>query len=297
MYLTKRLDFLKSTQNADGGWGYFPGKSSWLEPTAYAMLALHGDVKAAGALEKGWALVRSWQLPDGAWRPSGAVWQPHWSGALVITISTVRGARGGWIERGIDSLLKTEGAEGGMFRQAVRRWFPAMSPIDPSLLGWPWRPGNTSWIEPTAHTLVALKRVAREAGSPTLWRRIREGERMILDRRCHDGGWNFGSPSVYGVDLPSYEESTGLALLGLQGLAKPVVAEPLANAARLWRETRSAVAKAWLEISLRNYGWTLPEKEGSAASGKVSNDTMVVALEALACAEGNHRFLGPGAKA
>ena len=42
LYLQSRLDFLRNTQNPDGGWGYFPGKHSWLEPTTYATLALHG---------------------------------------------------------------------------------------------------------------------------------------------------------------------------------------------------------------------------------------------------------------
>ena len=64
-----RLDFLKVCQNRDGGWGYFPGKQSWLEPTVYACLALHGDA----VTDRAWSLIRSWQLPSGAFRPSAAV--------------------------------------------------------------------------------------------------------------------------------------------------------------------------------------------------------------------------------
>ena len=297
VYLSKRLDFLKAAQNADGGWGYFPAKSSWLEPTAYAMLALHGDQSARGALERAWALVRGWQLPDGAWRPAGEVWEAHWSGALVITVASVRGARGRWLDLGLDWLLKSTGAEGGWFRRAVRFCFPRTSPIDLGLLGWPWRPGSSSWIEPTAHALVALKRMAPYAGSSLLNSRIREGERMILDRRCRDGGWNYGSPSVYGNDLPSYDESTGLALLGLQGLPKATLAEPLEKAATRWRETRSTLAKAWLGISLRNHGLRLPEGGEAAARETVPQDTMLAALETLATTEGNHRLLGPETKA
>ena len=37
-----QLDFLRSSQNSDGGWGFFPGKQSWLEPTAYALIGLAG---------------------------------------------------------------------------------------------------------------------------------------------------------------------------------------------------------------------------------------------------------------
>ena len=119
VYLSKRLDFLKAAQNADGGWGYFPARSSWLEPTAYAMLALHGDQSASAALERAWALVRGWQLPDGAWRPAGEVWEAHWSGALVITVASVRGARGHWLDQGLDWLLKTTGEHREGFRDHV----------------------------------------------------------------------------------------------------------------------------------------------------------------------------------
>ena len=49
VYLQSRLEFLRKTQNTDGGWGYFPGKQSWLEPTAYAMLALQDTPKANAA--------------------------------------------------------------------------------------------------------------------------------------------------------------------------------------------------------------------------------------------------------
>ena len=59
VYLRTRREFLLQNQNRDGGWGYFPGKQSWLEPTAYAALVLHGDPAAAKAT----ALVLGWQNP------------------------------------------------------------------------------------------------------------------------------------------------------------------------------------------------------------------------------------------
>ena len=45
-YLQARLETLRRSQNPDGGWGYFARKASWLEPTAYAALALHGEPAA-----------------------------------------------------------------------------------------------------------------------------------------------------------------------------------------------------------------------------------------------------------
>ena len=45
-YLRPRLEVLRNNQNPDGGWAYFPGKRSWLEPTAYALLALHQEAES-----------------------------------------------------------------------------------------------------------------------------------------------------------------------------------------------------------------------------------------------------------
>src|SRR5579862_4502833 len=54
-YLGSRLDTLRRTQNPDGGWGYFPGKQSWLEPTVYAAFALAGEPGA----DRAWTLLKS----------------------------------------------------------------------------------------------------------------------------------------------------------------------------------------------------------------------------------------------
>src|SRR5262249_7832684 len=81
-----RLAALRSTQNPDGGWGYFRGKQSWLEPTAYAALALHGEPAA----DRAWALLKSWQTKDGGWRPSADVQITHWDTALCVTLAAAR---------------------------------------------------------------------------------------------------------------------------------------------------------------------------------------------------------------
>ena len=105
MYLRSRLDFLLDAQNSDGGWGYFPGKRSWLEPTVYAMLALDGDGQAQGALQRAWKAVRSWQLPEGAWRGGPQVQEPHWTTALAVTLHVARGQFDQPFRAGVDWLL------------------------------------------------------------------------------------------------------------------------------------------------------------------------------------------------
>ena len=56
-FLDARLQMLRRVQNPDGGWGYFPGKQSWLEPTVWAALALHGDPAA----DRAWTMLETWQ--------------------------------------------------------------------------------------------------------------------------------------------------------------------------------------------------------------------------------------------
>src|ERR1700730_7033890 len=94
--LSSRLDFLRSSQNPDGGWGYFPGKQSWLEPTVYAALSLHGESES----DQAWALLASWQQSDGSWTPSKNVQVENWGTALCVTLAAVRGDSGERFHRG-----------------------------------------------------------------------------------------------------------------------------------------------------------------------------------------------------
>ena len=124
-----------------------------------------------------------------------------------------------------------------------------------------------------------------------LTQRVVLGEGMILLRRCKDGGWNYGSKAALGIDLPSYPETTALALLGLQGSRGAELRDALDQAKNLWDKTTSPLAKAWLAISLRNYGMRLsaPEETGSP------RDIAVAALECLAHPNGNYQLLRPAA--
>jgi hypothetical protein len=151
--------------------------------------------------------------------------------------------------------------------------------LDPSFKAWPWLPGCSSWIEPTAHALVALKKVSKALPEARVEDRIRMGEKMILERRCSDGGWNYGNRKVLGTDLPSYPETTALALLGLSGNRALDLSAPLSLAQRQWRETHSPLAQAWLAISLRSHGLPMPAPIDRRSS---SNDTMIDALNVIA---------------
>lgn len=294
LYLQSRLEFLRATQNPDGGWGYFPGKRSWLEPTAYAMLALEGTAASETPLARAWQLARSWQLADGSVRPNGDIPDGTWVTALLVTLACGRGVQDSNVARSIQWLLGVVGAEHNLAMRAFSSLHLLQTRLDVSHEGWPWRSGNASWIEPTALTLVALKKAAAHYPSPELDRRVKEGEALVLSRRCSDGGWNSGNPNVYNYDLPSYPESTGLALLGLQGRSGPELSRPLQVARQFRAETKSSLAKAWLAIALRCHG---ENPDAPPEQAWASTDILLAALEALAHPDGNHRLLATGARA
>ncbi|MFN0103411.1 MAG: prenyltransferase/squalene oxidase repeat-containing protein [Bryobacteraceae bacterium] len=289
-YRTERVEALVASQNTDGGWGYFAGKRSWLEPTVYGLLALHDQMEQPH-WRRGWELVRSWQLPDGSWRPNEQVVESHWSTALAVTLHCARQAFDDKFHRGVDWLLDQRGEESTNLSRFLGLFVANNIGHDRKFSGWPWLPGTTSWIEPTSHALVALKRAAPRITGGNLRRRVTLAEGMILRRRCADGGWNYGSRAALGVDLPSYPETTALALLGLQSCGEADLSHDLVRARELWRECKSPLGRAWLAISLRNFGVDLPEDDRQLSK----NDTLATALEALSAPSGGHAFLRPEA--
>jgi hypothetical protein len=194
----------------------------------------------------------------------------------------------------VDWLLRVVGQEHnwGLRVGSFLHLIPAR--LDVSHEGWPWREGNATWIEPTAHTLVALKKVPGQYRPGEVDRRVRDGEDLVLSRRCTDGGWNYGTPNMLYVDLPSFPETTALGLLGLQGRSEHEFAGALDFAERFRAETKSSLGKAWLQIALRCHGRTV---ETPAESAVASRDVMLAALEALGHPEGNYKLFCAGGRA
>jgi hypothetical protein len=274
--LKVRLDVLKGAQNPDGGWGYFPGKRSWLEPTVYAAMALAGDAAA----DRAWALLRGWQGSNGSWRPAGDVAVENFGTALCVTLALSQGRWDGAIEKGVNWLLGTEGAESNWRNRLSAKAGFIESERNLTFKGWPWNPGTSSWVEPTAQSLIALKKAAAR-GRKDAMERIWLGEAQLFDVKCRDGGWNYGSREALKIDLPSYPETTGVALVGLQGHRG--LEASLDYAAREVVRTQSPLGRAWLTIALRLDGASVPAQ----APVELPRDLQILALEALAAPEGN----------
>ncbi len=293
-YLGSRLDTLRRAQNPDGGWGYFTGKQSWLEPTVYAALALAGE----SAADRAWTLLKGWQGKDGSWRPSIDVAVENFGTSLCVSLAIARGetdpAADQAVDRGVEWLLGSAGAESIWVNRLVARAGLIEADRNVNLKGWPWKPGTSSWVEPTAHALVALKKYAAQDAAAKihapanihakdLLDRVRLGQAQLMDVRCRDFGWNYGSREALKVDLPSYPDTTGIALVGLQG--RSGLDSALDYAAYEVGKTVSPLGRAWLTIALRLHGRTVPETPSKL---QPPPDLQILALEAIAAPDGNY---------
>ncbi len=147
------------------------------------------------------------------------------------------------------------------------------------LKGWPWRPGNNSWVEPTAHALVALRSIEGMVEAGALQFRREQGVELLRDRRCADLGWNYGNKRVLEEVLPSYPETTGIALVGLAAAGR-AADEELQAAARVFASAKGAYARAWLSLGLRLHG--LPAPYEADVQVHPSGNVALTALEVLA---------------
>ena len=193
------IESILAGRNPDGGWPYYAGKTSRLEPTAWALLALRAVGKDI-SLE-----------PLQTWPRRGAWFLDRSGDAVNIGINAL-----GAIVLGA---LVPEAPAGRALAAALVEARGMKLPQSPnfvqdnSLQGWPWTDGTFSWVEPTALAVIALK---RHRGLPGADARIGEGERLLLDRACQVGGWNYGNANALGRQLEPHIPPTALALMALR---------------------------------------------------------------------------------
>jgi hypothetical protein len=230
---------LGASRNPDGGWPYYAGKTSRLEPTAWALLALNaaGERVSLDPFAK-WPRRDGWFLD----RASDEV-NVGFNGLAGLTLGCLS-APASMTRPLVDALVASKGRtyqQVGTFRQ------------NNSLQGWSWVANTFSWIEPTAWAMLCLKRAAvkHEAGVKA---RLEEAERIFEDRVCKGGGWNFGNSNVLGQDLPPYVPTTALSLLALGDRREaPYVTASVDYLARNRLTERSAMALGLTAIALGVY--------------------------------------------
>ena len=225
---------LESARNDDGGFGPRPGLPSEPEPTALATLALDDD--------GGRAWLASHQRADGSLAlvigdrvnpPDESVNDSATSlAALALPAGAAR-------ETALDHIVA---------HQAVQ--LSSASPIIPmdiTLRGWSWTPFTFGWIEPTSRNLLALQ-ILR----PSATAEITDAVKLLADRACVGGGWNYGNREVYDTDLDPYAQTTAIGLIGLQGAGDPqVVADCYTVLRRLWPVETGGLSLALSLIAMR----------------------------------------------
>lgn len=225
---------LQSARNDDGGFGPRPGLPSEPEPTALATLALDDD--------GGRAWLASHQRADGSLAlvigdrvnpPDESVNDSATSlAALALPAGAAR-------EKALDHIVA---------HQAVQ--LSSASPIIPmdiTLRGWSWTPFTFGWIEPTSRNLLALQ-ILR----PSATAEITDAVKLLADRACVGGGWNYGNREVYDTDLDPYAQTTAIGLIGLQGAGDPqVVADGYTVLRRLWPVETGGLSLALSLIAMR----------------------------------------------
>lgn len=282
-----RLEFLRSHQNADGGWGYFPGQKSRVEPTCYALRAL-------GAKDPRWqagiTFLTACQDTTGGLAPGTDIPGATWITLLAFPLLKMAAVDPKHLEKAGEWITNVEGAEGTMLQRLLYSLGKAKVDQDPKLRGWPWRPNNNSWVEPTVHGLLALSWMPGIAIDIAIRHRRDMATKMLLDRRCTDGGWNYGNKRVLGETLPSYPETTGIALVGLSNSGLDL-ASGIEMAKKHLATTKGAYARAWLTLALNLHKQPTPYTTDYPA-GHPSRNISLAGLEVLA-ARGTKEYLLP----
>ncbi|MEO7271269.1 MAG: hypothetical protein ABI211_04615 [Vicinamibacterales bacterium] len=234
--LSPLRDGLRAGRNADGGWGYYAGKASRLEPTCWALLALP-DADPA--------VLTDWPVTDSLLRERKDGDVNFAFHALALTTLAARRVSH---HAGVDALAGAlEHAKGLALEPST------INRQNNQLQGWSWIPGTFSWVEPTAWALLALRR-RQAAGQGVEAARLTEAETLLIDRCCAQGGWNYGNANMLGKDLRPYVPTTAVALLALQKKPYPAVTASVAYLQGAATSEASATALSLAMIALAAHG-------------------------------------------
>lgn len=256
--LAQLKNALHASVNPDGGWGYSPGKASRLEPTCWALLALLD----AGTL-----------APEDLKRVTTAL-------ALLGTrqgqqglLADVPGAPANFAFNGLAAIVIGRAASLGILKapktgpdlralvaaivaaEGVRFGSSWVNRQNNGLAAWSWHEGTSSWVEPTAWCLIAVKKTGSPVTDPKAAARLSEGARMLADRCCSPGGWNYGNSNMLGKELSPYVLSSALALIALQDRrALPEVARSIDWLTANWHTEPSASAVSLAKMAMEVFG-------------------------------------------
>ena len=303
--LSRLHEQLKANQKASGTYRGNQGKQDSIESTCLTMLALRRQ--SSNELARTVRAFQGLQNADGSWsafagdEPDGC-----WVTALATLALVAVGSEQVGLASAIQWLLSAKGREANWFWRWKFQTVDNNVKFDPAKYGWSWVLGTTSWVIPTAFSVIALRQVKKCGLNQTadVVEQIEMGVRMLLDRMCPNGGWNAGNGMAFGVPYAPYIDATAVALLALDGNEK----EPGVQASLAWLVNRlpgcpSPYSLAWGILALaayRNTNREVNETLGRATKelttliekGAGADDICTIAVCALAleAAEGENAF-------
>lgn len=258
---SKARDFIKTNQNPDGGWGYRPGGQSLVEPTGISALALQAGGDGREAV-RALGFLKSCQKSNGAVGLDPQDAEGNWMAYAALLAFHLLGAADE--ERRLKEWILGFDDASGRFTPADLAAIKAAFKYDASIRGWPWTPGTTGWVEPTALFILALC----HAGVPPTEKRITTGIDLILDRKIPSGGWNFGNPYSKSFELEASPMPTALALaaLGEAGVPEthPAVGEGLRFLSRSLSGDISTVSLTWALLAFKSFRRAAATVQGGA---------------------------------
>jgi hypothetical protein len=234
---------LRKRSLIEGGFANTDNGDYRVDATAWAILALSASGCNQEIISRARSRLAAAQHPDGRICIASDHPATYWPTPLAILAWHQSPPHHENLTRGVNFLLDNSGEY---------RLKQPESPdaLDATLKGWPWVAGTSSWIDPTALGIIALK-VSGYSQHP----RIREATRLLLNRQCPHGGWNYGNIIVFGTELRPMPENTGLALDALRSMTARSNLELSLDYLKIAvRNLQTPVALSWGLLGLGAWG-------------------------------------------
>ena len=237
------LEFLKSVQHPNGGFPYHSGEEARPDSTAWAIISMSAYEFEEERCGRGRAYLVSQQGDDGRVSISPTHPDASWPTPLAIL------AWQGFSQYHQPQSLASEyllGFTGLHFPNPD----PSISGHDTAILGWPWIANTHSWVVPTALALLAIQEMGLSKHPRAL-----AGQQMLVNRQLTNGGWNYGSTTVFKRELHPLPECTAIALQALAGHT-PIrtIERSLDYVLRELPRLRTPISLGWAILGLGAWG-------------------------------------------
>jgi hypothetical protein len=247
--MSSPIDFLISAQHTTGGWGYAPGYTPVVEPTAAVLLAIRNEPAGEAAQQRGLDWLLSSQNQDGGWGINADDEESNWHTAWALIALRYASQKSEASRRGVDWLTTVGTAE--ITTEELER-SEGSDFGNPEGVSWPWLPGQACWTEPTALAMLALEGITN---TPLATMRLNAALGYFQRFRTMDGGWEIGNAGPLDSIIVPRAHPTALVLLALHKFApQEIQAEDLNALRQDMQQDTGVLAQSCGLLALRTLG-------------------------------------------